>query len=321
VSWEACGGYPRPGIGSVRELDRAWVVLDELATEAQMGGSVRDALYVRLREMLTGEQWEPASLLLAAFVDCWPLATMVDDARRLWAEESDPWGLAVLARSAEVISLAIGWSAGPGGPWPVPDDGWVSDHERSWLAAPPQVVQGLVSVTSAEVVERRAEIVSDLVRGQAAALEITGAPDDRSGFALAMGEVRMEASHQENFERFGHAGLFAERALSWSECLESPVPGCTGDVMIAIAEGLLMPGPISAVAAGTPDNVGWLLWNGPHPPCAVHPLAIGVLQALDGVSSQDKLRRELKIDGERLSTIMEALVRVGAVTAQVVQPN
>jgi hypothetical protein len=312
MSWEKSGGYPVPG--AVRTESIAWSVLDELATTGMIHGAIREALYVRLRSLVSDGDQVEAEHVLRAFLDCWSLGTLVDGARQEWFEDAAAEALVVLVRAAEVIQLAIGWPAGPAGPWPVPDASWFTVKDQIWTPAPVRPFPYVGEVTADQLVAHRAEWVSRILKGEVSALHVTELPTEQGAFTLAMGEVRMESPAQERFERAGFAATHVDELSVYGQGWVEPPPGQAGDVFVAVADGVVVP----ALDTGAPmAMVGWLLWSGSYRPRAVHPVAIAALQAMDGQTSSIDVAESLEISMERWSDIEQSLLVLGAITAVV----
>lgn len=310
MSWNKSGGYPVPGADRTASI--AWTVMDELATQSMVHGAVREALYVRLRTLVEQGEQVAANQVLHAFLDCWSLGSLVDQARTKWFSASDPAALSILIRAAEIIQLAIGWPAGPAGPWPVPDDSWFAAKSTDWEQAPKRPIEGIGEVTSDDLVVERASLVSKLVSGQLSALHVTGHPTDLAAHELALGEVRMEAPKQAIFERAGFAAVHVEHLPEYGQDWSDPAEGVAGDTLISIADGVVVP----ALDTGAPmAMVGWLVWPDAHRPRRVHPVAVAALQALNGSLSSTEVADQLEIDAERWSVIENSLLSLGAATA------
>ena len=310
MNWDKSGGYPVPG--AARSSSIAWAVLDELATQAMIHGAVREALYVRLRTLVEKGEQVAANQVLHAFLDCWSLGSLVDQARSDWFSSADSTALSVLIRAGEIIQLAIGWPAGPVGPWPVPDDSWFASKSGDWAPPPSRPMDGIGELSATELVNSRSVWVSKLVSGELSALHISGSCEDLAAYELALGEVRMEASKQHIFERAGFAAIHVDALPGYGQNWTEPTEGIAGDILISVADGVVVP----ALDTGAPmAMVGWLVWPDAHRPRRVHPVAVAALQALNGSLTTQEVADQLQIDAERWSVIEESLLSVGAATA------
>jgi len=275
-------------------------------------GAVREALYVRLRTLVEQGQQGGANQVLHAFLDCWSLGSLVDQARTDWHASADPSALSVLLRAAEIVQLAIGWPAGPAGPWPVPDESWFSSKDVEWSDPPSRPLSTVGEPSADEFVRQRAEWISRLVKGELLALHVTGASDDQQALQLALGEARMEGERQSDFERAGFAALHVDHVPEYGQGWLPPEEGQPSRVLISVADGVVVP----ALDTGAPmAMVGWLVWPGAHRPRRVHPVAVAALQAFDGQMTSEQVADQLEIDTERWSVIEDSLLSLGAVTA------
>ena len=310
MTWDKSGGYPEPGVERSRSI--AWVVLDEIATQPMIHGSIREALYGRLGTLVEQGEQQLANEVLHAFLDCWSLGAVVDDARDRWFHSADPKALAVLIRAAEVIQLAIGWSAGPAGPWPVPDESWFTANNRDWASAPTRAVDGIVEVSCDDLVAEHAEWMARIRDQNIVALHVTGLPTDAAAFNVAMREASRASSRQVCFDRAGFAAMHVESVPNYGEGWTEAQPGNNGEVLQTVADGVVVP----ALDTGAPmAMVGWLVWPNAHLPVRVHPITVAVLQEIDGRTPSLQIAEKLDIPGARWSEIVGSVVELGAATA------
>jgi hypothetical protein len=310
-------------------------------TRSWLGGPARESLEQRLALAVDGARWERAAVMLRALLDCWPLAASVDDAWQAWRGQRSPLALAQLARVAEILRLAQGWDALPLGPWCSPDATWIRAQVGAGatrvrrrcvadggarvcralglpLEPEPALPPGLARQASASLPEHRAALARDLAAGDLRAVWVQGPPPEDPAGRLALGELRLEGSHQRALERFGLAGLelAPDGPLpAWHRSLSPPSPGVAGPVLKAVASGRFLPGPEGALVAGQPQRVGYLLWSGPHAPVPVAPVAVAVLQALDGSADAAALAERLGGPVEQVGLVLDDLVRLGAASA------
>ncbi len=317
---------------------------DRLYTGHHMDGRARSALQTHLKLALEAGDLARGAELLTAWADTWSLSAMVDDANEQWSVEPDGPSLAVLARAAEVVGMALHWTPSPNGPWPWPDDkalrsacGSVDSSTDVVLQRHPldgaerlAEVLGLpleqgeplelpahVLVGPGELVNRRAELGAALADGTYAAVVLTSEPWDTPATALARGELRLEGAAQVSTDRYGLAGLLAPAAPTWAD-VRSPAPATdpTGlgldTVLDAACDAALVPGPPGRLRRGDLDTVGVLLWVGPHPPVWVAPVAVHVLRGLDGARSLGALAEAMQAPPEAMLEVAADLMRVGA---------
>jgi|GEM_PF-1849715 len=317
---------------------------DRLYTGHHMDGRARTALQSHLRQALESGDLNRAADLLIAWTDTWSLSAMVDDANEQWSTEPDGPSLAVLARAAQVVGMALGWAPAPNGPWPWPDvaalkaavgpvdpstDVVVRHHPldgADQLAAalgldvedgvplelPPHTI-----VPPAELVSRRAKLAASLADGSKAAIVLTSEPWDTPATALARGELRMEGAAQVAVDRYGLAGLLAPDAPQWSEVRTAAPTSSAHDldltaVLDATCDGAMVPGPPGRLRRGDVDTVGVLLWVGPHPPVWVAPVAVHVLRGLNGQRTLGQLVEAMGAPPDALLDVARDLLSVGA---------
>jgi hypothetical protein len=267
---------------------------------------LRERLEQRLALAVDGGRWELAAAYAAALVDSWPVLAALEQARQRWRSERDPAALVILARADELQRLARGEELDEHAPLP---------GERASL--PP----GVERVAVEELSGRRARLARALARGVLRAVLVGGRAEGPEQ-QLALGELRLEGSHQRMVERFGLQALelSAEQAAEdwrWGgrDGLGSPSPGQPGPVLVAACQGRFLPGPPSALRAGRPQRVGWLLWDAPVRPIMVAPVAVAVLSALDGTRDTHAIAELLRGPVEGVGEVLDELVALGAATA------
>jgi len=255
---------------------------------------------------------EAANEVLHGFLDCWSLGSMVDQARSDWFDSADKEALAVLVRAAEIIQMAIGWPAGPAGPWPVPDESWFSAKARQWAAPPERAISEVCEATADELVSNRAGLVSQVLRGEIVAIHVTGVPSDPVAYELALGELQMEAPRQAGFRRAGYAALHVDELPAYGAGWDKPIEGKPGKVLVSVADGVVVP----ALDAGAPmAMVGWIVWPDTHRPRRVHPVAVAALQAMDGNTPSEEIALKVDVPADRWAAIEDSLLALGAATA------
>jgi len=289
-----------------------------------LSGSARDLLEGRLALAVDGGDWERAAELLAAFMDCWPLAAAIEDAGARWRVDAHPSALAVIARAAEVVRLAQGWQAGPDGRWLLPDPGWIEEQggDDGEPGAGDHRAVGLELVDADALPDERARLAAALARGELRAVLLQGAVPETPQAQLAVGELRLEGSHQRLVDRFGAVAAQVPMALTsepsaWDhpDLLDAPSPGRGGQALVARCEGRYLPGPVSALRRGRPQRVGTLLWDAPVRPLMVAPVAVAVLQTLDGERDCAAVAAQLGGPQDQVQEILDELVAIGAASA------
>jgi len=306
-------------------------------------GEIRSRLKSRLAESLQGEDWSSASTLLAALLDTWPLSAAAPRAVQTWATAADAGALAVLARVGEVTALAMDWPTLAGTPWPRPDASWLreaaqgadavlkrhpdDDTERVAVALGVSVQEGsfielptVRRVSGAELVALREELGRALARGEIAAVELSTPLPQTAAAALALGEVRLEGSHQQNVERVGLAGTLTAALPAWRDVLASAPPGAPGEPLRVCCETAFLPGTPARLAEGATDTVGWLLWSESFRPVAVQPAAVAVVRAAEGRTVAE-LAAGFQVPESAMTQMVATLVSAGALTGPASAPD
>ncbi len=293
-------------------FDPAWMAMDG-----------RARLEDRLALAVDGAEWERAAELLAAFVDTWPLSASIAEAGCAWRDQADLRALCIIARTAEVVRLALGWDLLDDGCWLVPPASWLRRGESAGSLLPSTLPASVQRVAATELAAQRARLASALALGELSAVLVDGEPPADAATQLALGELRLEGSHQVLVERYGLAAVrvpreCVDRARRWQDedLLDTPLPGTPGPVLTARCQGRFMPGPHSAVRAGRPQRVGYLLWDAPVRPVMVAPVAVAVLQVLDGVRDTTAVAEALGGPRDQVQAILDELVAMGAATAR-----
>jgi len=298
----------------------------------------RPLLERRLSLAVDSQRFDQAAELLRAWLDSWPIAGMLPRAWSDWDRQPNGASLALLARAAELLRAAHGWQALPAGPWCQPDEAWL---RREVGEGPWQIVrrapgdgaertaqdlgaalcgqrcdpETLLALPGDQLAGRRAELGRALARGQLLALRFTSPVPEDPASQLALGEVRMEGRSQAAYEAWGAAGLGLEQVPDWDVDLQPAPAGQAGERLRARCEGRFLPGPPGALAQGSLQRVGYLLWHGPHRPLAVHPAAVALLHLLDGQRDAQALAMELGAPLEAVREILGELVGLGAASA------
>jgi len=322
-------------------LDLGALMRDQLLQRRALWGPLRRLLQSRLAQAIEASQWSRSAELLGMWLHTWPVGAMVDPAVSEWMTCPSVESLATLARASELACAALGWPTVPGLPWPDPPAEWLRtqlaeqgvplvgrgegdgrqrlidalgltlERDEGW----PDELLAVESIPGEALISRRAELARRLVRGELGAVQLTSPIPPSPLAALAIGELRMEGRHQRAFEAWGPAGLRVEGFVTLAELLGAAPPGEPGPVLIPTGDCLLAPGTPASLRRGQPETVGWLLWEAPFRPVPVHPLAVEVLRALDGVATAPQLCATLELSEDQLQPVLDALVSVGAATA------
>jgi hypothetical protein len=331
--------FPPLGAEAPGTLDLGVRLRDQLFVGAVLGGPLRQAISGRLGQAVEAQQWHAAARLLEAFLDSFPVASLVDAARLRWTEGPDADALAVLARAGELICLAMDWGAAPDGCWPWPSDAWIEGtigsvgvsaveqrdpqdgaEALALLLGEVPVDEGILSevlpphatVPGARLAERREELCGWLARGDLTAVRVTGELPDAPAAQLALGEIRLEGERQAALERFGVAGLRAGAVRDWKAQLRPQATAPLHGPLAPRCAAAVLPGTPGRLARGDARPVGWLLWNAPSPPVAVQPAAVAVLRELDGQRDLADVAASLEAPPEAVEAVAAELCRVGA---------
>lgn len=315
-----------------------------------LGVRVRDALYRRplfvgpVRRVLhdsvmsiphTPERVAAALDQVRGLLDTWPLAAMVDIARKAWTEGPDADALAVLARATEVMGPVLGWPRSIDRRWPMPDMEWMQEQlepDVSYAVVPCGPRDGAMAVSVAldlplapaepldlperlrlpgdELATRLDEILAQADR--IAAVEWHGYLPHDSATHHAQVALRSALPRQEGFDSHGLAGLVAGSVPQFEQLLGKAPPGAHGDRLHAVAEALIVP------TLGSGDAVteaGVLVWDAPYKPVYVHPSAVHILHQLDGRRDVDAVAAEVGSPPGLVGAVLRQLVELGAATA------
>lgn len=322
-------------------LDLGALLRDQLLQRRALWGPLRRLLQSRLAQAIEASQWSRSAELLGMWLQTWPVGAMVDPAVSEWMTRPSPESLAILARASELACAALGWSTVPGLPWPDPPAEWLRTQvveqnlpligrgegdgrarlfealglqvelDEGW----PEELPPVESIRGEALIPRRAELARRIVRGELGAVQLTSPIPPSPLAALAIGELRMEGRHQRSFEAWGPVGLRVQGYSTLAEQLSAAPEGEPGAVLVPTGDCLLAPGTPASLGRGQPETVGWLVWEAPFRPVPVHPLAVEVLRALDGVATVPQLCASLELSEDQIQPVLDALVSVGAATA------
>jgi hypothetical protein len=331
--------FPPLGAELPGTLDLGVRLRDQLFVGAVLSGPLRQALSGRLGQAVNAGEWRGAARLLAAYLDSYPLAALLDAARLRWTDGPDPDALAVLARAGELVCLAMDWQAGPDGCWPWPSTAWIEGtiggvgvsaveqrdpqdgaEQLALLLGEVPVDEGILSevlpphatVSGERLAERREELCGWLARGDLTAVRVTGELPDDPAARLALGEIRLEGERQAALERFGLAGLRAGSVRDWKAQLRPQATAPVHGPLVPRCSAAVLPGTPGRLARGDASPVGWLLWNAPTAPVAVQPAAVAVLRELDGERDLAAVAGSLEAPPEAVQAVAAELCRVGA---------
>ncbi|TNE88954.1 MAG: hypothetical protein EP330_13160 [Deltaproteobacteria bacterium] len=259
----------------------------EPADTIDLGVRLRDGLYTRdavrrareslgqlLPVVIHHGDFEAASRVCQAWLETWPAAALVDEAREAWTEGAADTARPVLERVTELHGLSRGWDLLDSGMALMPDLSWLADQ----IGANGDAV--LVSRGEDDGSELLAELLDTTV-----------------------GEVDFSLDP------------LPESALRWSDRLWPAKPQERGEYMVRCCEVAALPGSPERLARGDASEVGWLLWDGPHPPRPVHAAAVALMEALATPHTRDELASEIGWRPGDVDAALDSLAAVGAIKA------
>lgn len=315
-----------------------------------LGIRLRDTLYRRavlldtraaLHSNIRSAARSPQQLIMVlpsidAFIDTWPLASMIEASIESWREAPDPHSLAVMFRASEVIGHVLGWPRSVDRRWPLPDEAWMRRQveatnvvvvprgprdgsaatsvalNSNFVEAEPLALPRTIQAHGDELVARIAELTSTLRTGMAKAVDVDGwVPWDEASQA-ALHELNGASDLQDAYSRFGLAALVAGAGPPFDELLEDAPEGTWGPRLQRTCDALVVP---TLDNDGAMNPVGVLCWDAPYRPVKVNPVAISVLEVLDDACTVDEIATALKSNPELVEGVLRQLLEVGAVTA------
>ncbi|NCG17906.1 MAG: hypothetical protein GWP91_02705 [Rhodobacterales bacterium] len=330
------GPYPPHGVERDGEVDLGIRMRDQLLRSEVISGGVRQVLADRLNNIARAGRLSMAPSLVDALLDTWPLAAVVDDARDRWVAGPDGEALLILSRAMHVVGMALGWPETIDRRWPMPDVDWIEREagegpfdvvirgRADGAPATATVLNTFValkepldtppvrSVQGDEIVDMLDELLSSVASGEYAAIRFESPVpwDELSQAALAT----LEESNpkQRLFRRFGLAGLLVDDTPEHFDDLLGtpkihkatlrPQTRCSGLVLPRLSEN------------GQVTTVGAVAWEAAIKPVLVHPLAIQLLQLLDGEHTRaDLLDADDRFTPEILDHLLTQLQEIGAI--------
>ena len=258
----------------------------------QIEAFIRPGLSHLLQDSLENAQLERASEVLQAFIDTWPLGSIIQVAEQRWNESCDPLGLAVLSRARQVLGLLS-----PN----IPE-----------LALPKELPPHR-EMAGEDLAASRAEICALASKGQIGGGLFSSPVPLEPASQLALGELRMEAAAQVAIERYGKAGLLAPKAPLFEDTLGRAPSGRVGPQLRRMCDIAQLPGTPARLRNGDARPVGWLLWNGPAKPL---PVTEPVFQLIRNIEKGPEVAAESAgVSFEDAQNIIRELVQLGALSA------
>ena len=208
--------------------------------------------------------------------------------------------------------MAIGWQAGPAGPWPIPDDSWFDANERPWTVASGLPSPSILELSADELVLKNEHWMAEIHNGDCVSVLVSGEPSNEPAFSVAMRQLRAVLPRQRDFERAGVAAIHVENIPEYGAGWSEASVGVAGDPLRPTADGVVVP----ALDTGAPmAMVGWLVWPGAHLPIRVHPVSIAILNEIDGQIPSAQVAAKLDIPLDRWDDLVESLLTLGAATS------
>ena len=207
----------------------------------QIEAFIRPGLSHLLQESLESSDFDRASIVLQAFVDTWPLGSIISVAEQRWKEECDPLGLAVLSRAREVLSLLS------------PS---IPELELPKDLPPHRAMKG------EELAQNRAELCALAAKGELLGVVLK----HRYPLSLPVSLRLVNCAWRPCTRcvlRYGAAGLLAPGR----RCLRRPSAVHLRAVLVLSSSGCVTSPNCPVHLLGVDARpVGWLLWNGPAKP-------------------------------------------------------
>lgn len=331
------GPFPPHGEEPVGTVDLGIRVRDMMCRRDLVVGPVRRAL----AEHLAQAARQPERLLVALsqvelLVDTWPLGALIDDAVDRWRQGPDPAALAVLFRASEVVGAVLGWPRAVDRRWPLPDEAWMREQlpEGDAVIVPRGARDGAAAVAVAldlpvadpEWIELPAvrtvpgegllgavdELVQGLTGGVFSAVRFSSVPAHDGGTQAARAALREASPLQAAYERYGDAGLVAGELVEFGSLLGKAGPGTKGERPQRTCDALILP---TLTEDGKVSAVGCLVWDGPIRPMRVNPVAVRILELLDGARDAAAVASELGAEVPIIEQAFGQLVELGAASA------
>lgn len=258
----------------------------------QLEAFIRPGLSHLLSEAIEKKDHETSSFVLQAFVDTWPVASIIETAEQRWRQECDPLSLAVLSRGREILTLLSST---------VPE----LELPRS---LPPHLM-----IPGESLASRRGELCSEAAKGRLFGVVFTTEVPLSADAQLALGELRMEAVAQTATDRYGLPGLLAPDAPLFEETLGHAPSGKPGPSLKRMCDIAELPGTPLRLKNGDFSPVGWLLWNGPAKPLPVAHSAFQLVRHVHlGVESAAE---EAGLGTDEAWGMINELIKLGALSA------
>ena len=258
----------------------------------QIEAFIRPGLSHLLQESLENSDFDRASIVLQAFVDTWPLGSIISVAEQQWKAECDPLGLAVLSRAREVLSLLS------------PS---IPELELPKDLPPHRVIKG------EELAQNRAELCALAAKGALLGVVFETPVPLEPASQLALGELCMEAPAQNAILRYGAAGLLAPEAPLFEETLGRAPAGRVGPQLKRMCDIAQLPGTPARLKSGDARPVGWLLWNGPAKPLPVTDSVFQLIRSID--KGFETAAEDAGLSIEDAQNIIRELVQPGVLSA------
>lgn len=104
-----------------------------------------------------------------------------------------------------------------------------------------------------------------------------------------------------------------ERTFGWAEVLRPAAAHALGRTVVRSCQVATLPGTPDRIALGDTTEVGWLLWDAPHPPRPVHPGVIDLIETLESPHTVEELTLATGWTPAALEQALASLAAAGAV--------
>lgn len=321
---------------------------DELPGEVDLGIRLRDALYRRavvldarkaLHSNIRASARSPHQVMMAlpsieAYLDTFPLASMIEDAVADWRVEPNPYSLTVMARAADVVGSVLGWPRSVDRRWPLPDEAWMRRQVQGPAIVIPRgprdgapaaavaldAVLGLrealplpqmVTVSGDELTTRIEDLTAALRLDVVKAVDVCGWIPWDDASQTAYKRLALATPLQASYARCGVAALAAGGGGSFADLLEPPPPGEMGERLRATCQAVVVP---HLGENGTIEPHGVLVWDDRHPGIRVNPVIGTIIESIRDQPTLDELATRLKSERSVVEDVVRQLVEIGAVT-------
>ena len=258
----------------------------------QIEAFIRPGLSHLLQESLESSDFDRASIVLQAFVDTWPLGSIISVAEQRWKEECDPLGLAVLSRAREVLSLLS------------PS---IPELELPKDLPPHRAMKG------EELAQNRAELCALAAKGELLGVVLKHRYPLSLPVSLRLVNCAWRPLHRMRFFDTVQQVCLPQRR----HCLRRPSAVHLRAVLVLSSSGCVTspncPEHLLGLNQGDARPVGWLLWNGPAKPLPVTDSVFQLIRSID--KGFEAAAEDAGLSIEDAQGIIRELVQLGVLSA------